>query len=123
MPILHFNNRDYQIQKYAVHKKEDNITEQFVAEVILPDKLKTPEALKAVEYLKASGYFFEVHRLRADGYCYTDGTLLDAKGNQEDYLPLAYLIRPQDYEKVRQFLIEQTQMDTIINQDKNERKE
>ena len=106
MSILHFNNRDYKIRKYDVYEEEDSVITQFVAEVILPDNLKTPEVWQAIEYLKASGYFFEVHRLHADGYCYTDGTLLDAKDNQEDYLPLAYLIRPQDYEKVRQFLIE-----------------
>ena len=104
MPILHFNDRDYQIQKHDVL---DGVTTQFVAEVILPDSLKTPEVWRAVEYLKASGYFFEVSRLRADSYCYIDGTLLDAKGNQEDFLPLAYLVKPQDYDKVRTFLITQ----------------
>lgn len=118
MPVLHFNDRDYQIQKHDVL---DGVTTQFVAEVILPDNLKTPEVWQAVEYLKASGYFFEVSRLRADNYCYIEGTLLDAKGNQEDYLPLAYLVKPQDYDKVRTFLIEQTS--AVVNQDKNKRKE
>jgi len=67
MSILHFNNRDYKIRKYDVYEEEDSVITQFVAEVILPDNLKTPE--------------------------------------------------------VRQFLIEQTQMDTVVNQDKNKRKE
>lgn len=108
MPVLHFNDRDYQVQKREVLRDKNIITIQFTAEVILPDNLKTPKVWQAVEYLKASGYFFEVSRLRADDYCYIDGTLLDAKGNQEDYLPLAYLVKPQDYEKVRTFLITQT---------------
>lgn len=121
MSILHFNNRDYKIRKYDVYEEEDSVITQFVAEVILPDNLKTPEVWQAIEYLKASGYFFEVSRLRADNYCYIEGTLLDAKGNQEDYLPLAYLVKPQDYDKVRTFLIEQTS--AVVNQDKNKRKE
>ena len=43
---------------------------------------------------------------------------MDAKGKEEDYLPLGYLIKPQDYEKVRAFLI--SQMDIIISQNECE---
>ncbi len=118
MTILHFNDRNYQVQQYSVQKNGKTIVAQFVAEVMLPDNLKTSEVLEAIKILKISGYFFEVHCSLIDKYCYTEGTLLDTKGNEEDYLPLGYLIKPQDYEKVRAFLI--SQMDIIISQNKCE---